>query len=258
MLEQEAAEQRSDRRAHRRHGTPDADGQRPLPPVGEDLPQDRQRRRHDHGAADAEQRAGRDQHLGVVGQGRERGGDAEERVAEQQDPSAAHPVAQRAEEDQQRGADERVDVDDPEQFDGAGPEVLGDGGDRHVQHGRVEGDEQQADAEDDQDHPAVGTGPGRPTARRGGGRGRPGHVRTSKMFPRVRRAAGWGLPLRLGRSGAGGSGPCNGTRVTRQVTRDRAAHTWRASHIPRHPCGVCHCHSRRACPDGTAAPAPGR
>ncbi len=239
VLQQEPAEQRPDRRADRGHGAPDADGQRPLPPVGEDLPQDRQRGRHDHRAADAEQRTGQDQHVGVVGEGRERGGDPEEGVAEEQDPSAAHPVAQRAEEDQQRGADERVDIDDPEQFDRAGPEVLGDGGDRHVQHGGVDGDEQQADAEDDQDHPAVGTGPGRPTAQRGGSRGRPGHVRTSKMFPRVRRAAGWGLPAaRPERSGV--SGPRDGTRVTRQGTRERAPHTWWASHIPHDPCGVRH------------------
>ncbi len=139
-------------------------------------------------------------------EGRQAGGDAEQRVPEQQDPSAADPVAQRAEQDQQRGADQRVDVDDPEQFDRAGPQVLGDGGDRHVQHGGVDGDEQQADAEDDEDHPAVGTGPGRPTAQRSGGRGRPGHVRTSQMFPRDRRAHGVGdapatRPERSGVSG---------------------------------------------------------
>lgn len=192
VLQQEAAQQRPDRRAHRGHGAPDADRERPLAPVRKDLAQDRQGRGHDHRAAHAEQRPRRDQHLGVVRQGRHTGGHAEQRVPEEQDPSAADAVAQRAEQDQQRGADERVDVDDPEQLDPAGPQVLGDGGDRHVQHGGVDGDQQQADAEDDENRPAVGTGPGRPTAQRSGSRGRPGHVRTSQMFPRDRRAHGVG------------------------------------------------------------------
>ncbi len=194
VLEQEAAEQGPDRRAHRGDRAPDAYRERPLTPVGKDLAEDRQRRGHDHRAADAEQRPRHDQHLGGVGEGGHRAGDAEEGVAEEQDPSAADSVAERAEEDQQRGADQGVDVDDPEQLYRAGPEVLGDGGHRHVQHGGVEGDEEQAHAQDDKDDPAVGTGPGRPTAQPCCGRGRPGHVRTSQMFPHVRRDHGWGLP----------------------------------------------------------------
>ena len=74
-------------------------------------------------------------------------------------------VAERAEQDQQRGADQRIGVDDPEQVYRAGPQVLGDGGHRHVQHGRVDADQEQADAQHHQDDPAVGTGPGRPPAR---------------------------------------------------------------------------------------------
>ncbi|MEI5099754.1 hypothetical protein RB200_15730 [Streptomyces sp. PmtG] len=67
-----------------------------------------------------------------------------------------------------------------QQLDRAGLEVLGDGGHGHVQDGGVDGDEQQADAEDDEYDPAVGAGAGVPTAGWSGGRGRPGHVRTSQ------------------------------------------------------------------------------
>lgn len=209
MLKEEAAEQRADRRADRGDRAPDADRDRPLAPVRKDLAEDRERRGHDHRAADAEQRPREDQDQRVVGEGRETGGDAEEAVAEKEDPSAADPVAERAEEDQQRGAGEGVDVDDPEQRYRAGLEVLGDGGHRHVQHCRVDRDQQQARTEDDEDDPAVCTGPGRPTAQRSGGRGRPGHVRTSQMFPRGRRAHGVGTPRDLGRRGAVISGPRN-------------------------------------------------
>ncbi len=194
VLQQEAAEQRSDRGAHGGDGAPDADGERPLTAVGEDLAQDRQRGRHDHRAADAEQRPRHDQQVRVVREGRHGRGHAEQGVAEEEDASAPDAVAQRAEQDQQRGTDQRIGVDDPEQFDRTGLEVLGDGGDGHVQHGGVDGDQQQADAEDDEHHPPVGTGPGRPTAQRGG-RGRPGHVRTSQKFPRgTAGSRGGGLP----------------------------------------------------------------
>ncbi len=187
-LEQEPAQQRTDRRADGRDGAPDADGQRALPPVGEDLAEHRQGGGHDHRAADTEQRPCRDEHLGAVRAGGDARGDAEKGVAQQQDPSASHPVAQGAEEDQQRGADEGIDVDGPQQLGGGGPEVLGDRGHRDVEHGGVHRDEQQTDAEDDEDDPAVGAGPGRPAGAvpcgLRAGHGRPGHVRTSQNCSR--------------------------------------------------------------------------
>ncbi|RPK78911.1 hypothetical protein EES46_33345 [Streptomyces sp. ADI98-10] len=178
VLDEEAADDRSGGGADRGDRGPHADGERPLPAVGEDLAQDRQRGGHDHRAADAEEGAGRDQDGGCVGRGGERGGDAEQRVAEEQYASSADPVTQRAEEDEQRGADEGVGVDDPEEGRAARAQVLGDGRNRDVQHGRVEGDDQETEAEDHEDDPAVGVVGG--FAQPDPGRGRPGHLRTSR------------------------------------------------------------------------------
>ena len=78
-----ADEQAADRAVRRgaRGGdrAPDAERDGPLAPVGEHLPDDRERGRHDHRAADAEQRPGQDQRQrgGGEGGGRRRG-DAEQ------------------------------------------------------------------------------------------------------------------------------------------------------------------------------------
>ncbi len=182
VLDEEAAEDRSDGCADGGHRAPHADGDRPLAPVGEDLAQDRQRGRHDHRAADAEQGAGDHQRLRVGGQRGGGRGRAEQAVPQQEDAPAAHPVAERAEEDEQGRRDQRIDVHDPQQFHRPGTQVLGDRRHRHVQDGGVQRDEQQADAEHDQYGPAVGAAssmPGNTRRPLAAGRGRPGHSRTS-------------------------------------------------------------------------------
>ncbi|SQA22366.1 Uncharacterised protein [Streptomyces griseus] len=178
VLDQEAADDRPGGGSDRGDRGPHADGERPLPAVGEDLAQDRQRGGHDHRAADTEQGPGRDEDgRGVGGRG-ERGGDAEQRVPEQEHPASADPVTQCAEEDEQRGADEGVGVDDPQEGRAAGAQILGDGRNGDVEHGRVECDHQETEAEDHEDDPAVGAVGG--LAQPDPGRGRPGHLRTSR------------------------------------------------------------------------------
>ncbi len=173
VLQQHASDQRAYRGADGRDRAPDADGQGPFTPVGEHLAQDRESGRHDHRAADAQQAPGQDEHRGSGRPGGERGGQAEAGVADQQHPPAPDAVAEGAEEDEQRGAGQRVDVDDPQQFHAARPQVLGHGGDGDVQHGGVDGDEEQTGAEHDEYRPAAAVLSGN------SGRGRPGHQRTS-------------------------------------------------------------------------------
>ncbi|MDQ0983669.1 hypothetical protein QFZ71_000952 [Streptomyces sp. V2I9] len=117
---------------------------------------------------------------GVSARRGDRGGRAEQRVAQEQHASPADPVTEGAEEDEERGADEGVGVDDPQEGGAARAEVLGEGGDGDVEHGRVERDDQETEAEDHEDDPAVGAVGG--LAQPSRGRGRPGHLRTSRWF----------------------------------------------------------------------------
>ena len=64
-------------------------------------------------------------------------GEAERGGADQQQPAATDPVAQRAHGDQRAGDQEAVDVDDPEQLGAARLEVRAQCGHREVQHGQV-------------------------------------------------------------------------------------------------------------------------
>lgn len=179
MLDEEAAEDGPGGGADRGDGCPDADGGGTLPPVGKDRPEDGERGGHDHGAADTEEHPGPDEDRGFGGERGDRRGDAEERVPEEEDSAPSDPVAESAEEDEERGTDQGVGVDDPEQRGGAGAQVLGERGDRDMKDGRVEGDDEKADAEDDENDPAVGSAAGGGRRSRWG-RVRPRHVRTSQ------------------------------------------------------------------------------
>ncbi|ESU47490.1 Fe2+ transport system protein B [Streptomyces sp. HCCB10043] len=178
VLDQEAADDRPGGGADRGDRGPHPDGERPLPPVGEDLAQDRQRGGHDHRAADTEKGAGRYQDAGAVGRRGEHRGRAEQRVTDQEHAPSADPVTQRAEENEQRGADEGVGVDDPQEGRAARAQILGEGRNRDMEHGRVECDDEKTEAEDHEDDPAVGVVGG--FAQPDSGRGRPGHLRTSR------------------------------------------------------------------------------
>jgi hypothetical protein len=65
----------------------------------------------------------------------------------QQDPAPSQPVAERAERQQQAGEDQDVRVHDPLELAGAGPEVLGQGGQRDVEDRAVQAEREQADHE---------------------------------------------------------------------------------------------------------------
>ena len=62
--------------------------------------------------------------LGAVRVGGEHRGRAERGGADQQQPAAADPVAERAHRDQQAGEDEAVDVEDPQLLGGARLQVA--------------------------------------------------------------------------------------------------------------------------------------
>ena len=90
---------------------------------------------------------------------------AERRRADQQQPAAADPVAERAHGDQQPGQHEAVDVEDPQLLGGAGLQVRADERDREVQHRHVHRDQQQRQHQHGQPDPFAAAGEGRPGSR---------------------------------------------------------------------------------------------
>ncbi len=149
-----------------------------------------QRGRRHHGPADALQRAGRDEVVtGARGCRVDAGGNEDQR-AEREDPPAADPVADAAEDDQQGGERQRIDRVDPLGVDRAQPQVGDHRGQRDVDDRRVHDDQRRAHPDEHHRDPAVGRGLVRA---RGGGRGRGfGHEAASL---RPTRAIGW-LPQR--------------------------------------------------------------
>ena len=83
---------------------------------GEDVGDDRQRRRHDERAADAHERAGGDQLLGAVGERRRERAETEDHEPDLQCTAPAEPVAEAAGGEQQAGEHQRVRVDHPLQL----------------------------------------------------------------------------------------------------------------------------------------------
>ena len=154
VLEQDAADERAEGAAGREARRPDRDGEATLLAVGEDGAQQRQRRRHEHGAEEPERRAGGDEGLG---RGRERGDDrdhGEAGRADQQHATSAEAVARAAHPDEEAGEHERVGVDDPELLGGRRREVARDRGQREAQHGVVDRDEQHRQHEHRERDPA--------------------------------------------------------------------------------------------------------
>ncbi len=137
VLQHDTAEERSDRAADRVAGDPDGDGDRALSLVVKHVANQGQGRGRQRRAGDAEQRAGRDQHAGAVGErGDDRGGPERGRPDHQQ-LAAADPVSQRAHRDQRPGDQEAVDVDDPQELGGAGLQVGAQSRHGQVQHRQV-------------------------------------------------------------------------------------------------------------------------
>ena len=149
VLQQEAAGHRADGGAGAGEAGPDGDGLGPF--VGrEDVGEDRQRRRHDQGGADA--------HDGP--EGGELPGGAAEGATEDQEAGgegalAAEAVADGAGGEQQPGEHEAVGVDDPLQGAVAGVQLPHQRGQGHVEDRVPDHDDDEAEAEDDQRPPPL-------------------------------------------------------------------------------------------------------
>src|SRR6476659_7991424 len=108
--------------------------------------------------ADTHQRASRDQRVGRWCEGRERGADAEDEEAEGEEAVAPESVAEASGGQQQPGEHEDVAVDHPLQLARRGPQAalalrVGEGRNGDVQDRVVEGDHDQADAQDEERQP---------------------------------------------------------------------------------------------------------
>ena len=114
--------------------------------------------RHDGGAADAHERAGRDELAGALRVRREQRREAEEREPDEQEPLAAEPVAQDAEGEQQAGEDQGVRVDRPLELALRRAEPVhrvGERAQRDVEDGVVEHDDEQAHDQHAENGPAA-------------------------------------------------------------------------------------------------------
>jgi hypothetical protein len=147
VLQQHTADQRPECRTRRCHRRPHRHRPPALGRIGEQVADDRQRRRHDRRAGHAEQGAGRDQPLG----GRRERGEERRRPesggAQEQQFLAADAVAERAHRDQQAAEHERVDVADPQHLRGGGRQFVLKRRDRQRQHRAVHRDQQQRERE---------------------------------------------------------------------------------------------------------------
>ena len=105
---------------------PERDGAGALAVVGEDVADQRHRRRHNARARNSQERPSRDQRVRVGGKGGDQGGERENGAADQQDPLAANPVGEVAHRNHQARDRERVDVADPQQLFSGWGEVAGE------------------------------------------------------------------------------------------------------------------------------------
>ncbi len=112
--------------------------------AGKDVDENRQGGRHDHGAADPHQRPRDDQlrrRASVRAEHTRRG---EHHKAEQQEPLAAEPVAERSHREQEPGEHQDVGIDDPLQRRRGRAELPLQRRHRNVDDGVVNDDDQQA------------------------------------------------------------------------------------------------------------------
>ena len=126
-----------------RHARPDADRLAALL-AREDVRDDRQGRGHDQRPADAHHGTNEDELVGGLDEEDAEAGAAEQQQTGLQRALAAEAVAERAHRQQQAGEDEQVRVDDPLQRRAGRAELLLQRGQRDVEDGVVEPDDQQA------------------------------------------------------------------------------------------------------------------
>ncbi len=174
MLEQEAADQWTERGADGQRGGQDRHGPALLG-GGEEAGDHRHRHRHDERARQAHRGPGGDQCARAVGQHADGGGEAEQGEAEGEGEAAAEAVADQPGGEHHGGEHHGVGVDDPLLLPGGGLELRGERGQGHVQDRHVEADHQDAECDRDEGEPAPWVRPGR--GRLIGGRGGHGNLR---------------------------------------------------------------------------------
>ena len=143
VLDEEAAQQRAQRRAPRGADRPDRDGPRALARVVEGIAHDRQGRGHDRGAEDAHEETAQDEDLRSGGERADQGGGGETRRPDQEHPFAPVAVRDIADGDQQPRDGEGVDVADPQDLVRSGVQIGAQRGHRQGEDGVV--DRQQQD-----------------------------------------------------------------------------------------------------------------
>ena len=147
MVEEQAAGERSDREAHRARSRPDGNGPAALPRIGIERGDRGERGGHDQGAARTHARACGDQ---LPGRARhrchQRRGAEERETCEQRQP-AAPPIAERSEEEQKTGEDDRIGRRDPLQLRIGGAELRLNRRQGHVDDRVVDADEEQRKAQ---------------------------------------------------------------------------------------------------------------
>src|SRR5690606_21757126 len=106
-------------------------------------------------AADAHQRAGGDELPRLGGEDGSQRRPAEQDEADDQEPAAAVPVRQASRRQQQPGEGQHVDVQDPLDVRGRGPELLDQRGDGEVEDGAVHRQHHQRETQDGEHPPAT-------------------------------------------------------------------------------------------------------
>ena len=150
-LGEDAAEQRARRRAEAADGAPRGQAAVALAAFGERGGDDRQRRRRQHGAAEALDGARGDQQIARVRERACERGQREHRGADEEHAPAAEQVGRAAAEHQEAGERQRVGVDHPLQAGGREMQPGAHRRQRDVDDRDVEDDHELREADDEQE-----------------------------------------------------------------------------------------------------------
>ena len=159
VLQQHPADDRPDGDPGGQGGRPDRDRLGAVGLVVEQVADEGEGRRHEGRPGDPEHRSGGDEHLGRLRISREERRRAERHRADEQQPAAADPVADRAHREEQAGEDEPVDVEDPQLLGGGRLEVLGDERHREEEDGHVHRRDEDRQDQHRQWDPLAASGP---------------------------------------------------------------------------------------------------
>jgi hypothetical protein len=152
VLEQVAADDRTDGDAESGDAGPRRDGAGPLARVGENVDEDRQGRGHDERSTESLQPAQRDQRIRGGHPGTGERSDAEDDETEDEATFAAETIAGVTRDQQEAREHDRVSVDDPLQLTRRRTDVAHERRQRDVHDGAVDPDDEQGQAEHAQDH----------------------------------------------------------------------------------------------------------